>query len=519
MTTPEVASSVLRSIHEIYTADNLLYFKYSMKIWNVFDEMGKFIISEFFLTQLCVISSGSRMIYNVLEILKDIYINSLSKEDEYIKNNFNIFQDSKLLERLLIFVSKLLKSSRNTEGINSLPSPQKHLIDEKNVFDFLEQLHCQIKTLPSCNIYHEYLLKFLKYDLSDLHSEAHCRRVLEILENFYNSKSKSDLNLSDLVINFIKESSYICCLRNKNEYVSVLIKNNKLPNQLWHFTIIKVISILKSIICNNINYDNIDQEESKERTIFDVWEATISCFETVFKQSEGGYKNINRTLIEDLLSSCQEMEVEIINFIVNDLLPHSLKIPKDKQVKLLGLLDLGCNFDHSNSSSNSSNSSSISRVCIDNLFDLCKYKDEETLKKDVEDKFDEYVKIKIKIAKMSTPILIRRCKEILKSFYDDEIKQGSMPLMRSRIEDMKYILINLKKIDVYPNYHLIDEVSNNNENNIKESSIFDSVMKSKKSHLFSLMSFLSEFITCKDPEIKLIVKDIFKIITAEIGMK
>jgi hypothetical protein len=43
---------------------------------------------------------------------------------------------------------------------------------------------------------------------------------------------------------------------------------------------------------------------------------------------------------------------------------------------------------------------------------------------------DDYVKIKIKIAKMSTPILVKRCKETLKKFLDDEIKSGAMPLAR-----------------------------------------------------------------------------------------
>ena len=43
---------------------------------------------------------------------------------------------------------------------------------------------------------------------------------------------------------------------------------------------------------------------------------------------------------------------------------------------------------------------------------------------------NEYVKLKTKIAKMSTPILVKRCRETLKKFLDDEIKSGSMPLAR-----------------------------------------------------------------------------------------
>lgn len=529
MTTPELASALIKSIHEIFIANNVLFYQYTSKIWGIFDEMGRFITSEFFLTQLCNLSSGSKMIYHILDILKDIYVKHQSI--------YNVFQDNKSLEKLLQFCSMLLKSSRSTEGLMHLHNPQKHLIEERNVFDFLEQLHYQVKTQTACNTYHHYLLKFLKYDLSDAHTEAHCRRVLEILEIFYNGKmNNKNVSTKDLILDLIKDASYLCCLRNKNEYVTVLIKNNKQPLQLWHFTVYQLIKILRVILCNkpsikpqfkNNNNDmkentenkiEIEEEENNEELRStdknEVWEATINCFENIFKQSEGGYKNITRTLLDELLKSCQEMEVEVINFIVNDLLPHSLKIPKEKQIKLLNLLDLGCNFDYSTLNYNSQHASSISKVCISNLFELCQYKSEEKLRSEIEEDKDEYVRIKVKIAKMSTPILLRRCKEIFKTFFDEEQKQGSMPLSRSRIDDMKYMLDSLKSLELYPNYHLIDEEVVNKK--AEDVTINDTIMKSKKSHLFSLMPYFSEFITGKEIEIKLIVKDIFRLITVQI---
>lgn len=520
MTTPELASALLKSVHEIFTADQEKFYQYIDKIWIIFDEMGRFIVTEFFLTQLCSLSSGSRMIYHVIEILKEIYVKN--------QTIFNIFTNQKSLEKLLVFCTMLLKSSRNAEGITTLPNPQKHLLDEKNVFDFIEQLNSQIKCQSSCNIYHDYLVQFLKYDLSDPHSEAHCRRALEILEVFYKEKSSNTkVTVKELVLKLIKETSYLCCLRNKNEYVTVLIRNNKLPMQLWHFTVSQLIKILKEVLCQkSISNKKLDsfsdkkyeenhgEEEMKTTTNNEIWEATINCFENIFKQSEGGYKNITRTLIEDLLASCQEMEVQVVNFIVCDLLPHSLKIPKEKQIKLLSLLDLGCNFDYCTLSYGSQSTSSISRVCIQNLFDLCRYKSEEILGGEVDDDKEEYIRIKVKIAKMSTPILLKRCKEILKTFYDDELKQGSMPLVRSRIDDMKYVLENLKNLEVYSNYHLVDESSN--KKSPDEVSIFDTIMRSRKSHLFNLMPFFSEFILCKDQDIKILVKDIFKQINVQI---
>ena len=126
---------------------------------------------------------------------------------------------------------------------------------------------------------------------------------------------------------------------------------------------------------------------------------------------------------------------------------------------------------------------------------------------------DEYVQIKVKIAKMCTPILIKRCKETLKKFLEDEIKSGSMPLSRSRLEDIKFVLEKLKNLNIYPNYNRLD----NQEAEPKE--MMDFILMKKKSHLISLLPLLSEFITTKENEIKIIVKDIFRIISEEIGIK
>ena len=505
MTSPDLASALLKSLQEIHSANQELFYKNYALIWTVFEEMGKFIITEFYLTQICSLSSGSKMIHNVLDILKEIFIKN--------QTIYNVFTDGKNLAKLLNYVSLLLKSTRTSEGIMTVNNPQKHLIDEKYIFDFIEQLHLQINSLIACNIYHNYLLQFVKYDLSDLHSEAHCRRVLEIMETFYTSKLQDPkINLKELVLQLIQETSYLCCLRNKNEYVTVLIKNNKLPMQLWHFTVYQLIKVLKITICEERKQTDNNIEEIKTTNNNEVWEALITCFENLFKQSEGGYKNITRTLVDELLKSCQEMEVLVINFIVKDLLPHSLKIPKEKQIKLLNLLDLGCNFDYNSTNVSNSSSASISKVCMANLFDLCKYRSIEDLKNDVKENQESYYKIKVKIAKMSTPILLRRCKEILKSYFDDEVKSGSMPLPKTRIEDVKYVLESLKVLEVYSDYHILEEEIEQKE----ELTLKDLIMKNKKSHLFTLMPFFSEFITSKEPEIKSITKEILKIISQQI---
>jgi hypothetical protein len=88
---------------------------------------------------------------------------------------------------------------------------------------------------------------------------------------------------------------------------------------------------------------------------------------------------------------------------------------------------------------------------------------------------------------------------------------------RSRLEDIKYVLEKLKNLEIYPNYtHFEEDLKSLQNDNIN---MMDLIIKNKKSHLFSLLPLLSEFITTKENDIKLIIKDIFKIISFEIGVK
>ena len=228
---------------------------------------------------------------------------------------------------------------------------------------------------------------------------------------------------------------------------------------------------------------------------------------------------IDKSFQEDLIKSCQDMEVEIINFIVNVLLPNAIYIENSLQTKLLSLLDIGSNIDYKE---NSNSSLSMSKMCLNNLFILCKFKSEEDIKKEFEkfsydeidqnemkERLEHFLNSRVKISKMCTPILLKRCKDTMKKYLDDEIKSGAMPLSRNRTEEIKFILENLKNLEIFP-YSNFNE--KNNLNNFT-----DSINKSNKGHLFALHNILSEFITTKENDIKILVKDIFKIISHEMG--
>ena len=79
------------------------------------------------------------------------------------------------------------------------------------------------------------------------------------------------------------------------------------------------------------------------------------------------------------------------------------------------------------------------------------------------------------------------------------------------------MLEKIKTLELNPNYLSFEE--DENKKSIDQLEVMDIVMKKKKSHLFQLLPLLSEFIISNNTEIKHMIKDIFKQITNEMGVK
>ena len=328
--------------------------------------------------------------------------------------------------------------------------------------------------------------------------------------------------------------------------------------QLWQHSVFILLKIINSffdknnnIIDNYLTHNDIKYSENSkinkhqyisskgtqnflellsEKEILNMWETSISCFESIFNHTNSILNNSNNlavstNILEELIRSCQEMNIQIISFIVNTLIPNSFRIQKSLQSKLISLLDIGCNFDINSNSQ--INSSSFSRVVVNNLFELCRFKDDETAQKGINNlnlesvgisNLDEYNKIKGKLSKITTPILIKKCREILKKYIEDEMKSGSIPLTRTRVEDIKFVLEMLKNHEIYTSIIESDDPEVISNMDIGSNNYFqNAVASSRKAHLFNLIHTFSDMVMTKENEIRLIVKDIFKIISNEIS--
>ncbi|MCQ2818473.1 MAG: hypothetical protein MJ252_14490, partial [archaeon] len=507
---PKIIIEILKCMEEIFHSNKDLFIGNLEEFWKFYESLANYIQSEFFINFYPKLSNDTQLTEAIINHLNFIY---LDKDHEKINQDI-LLKDS--FDHLLYFLNCLINSCYNNEENVAIDTPYKLLLDEQKIFDFILEILPHLYNKPeSLQKYFEFLLKYIDIDLNDLHSEALCRKALEISIKFFtNQRINEDILLKN-VVPYLLQTKKVILLRNKNDYINGLLHNlkkTKIEMQLWHLTSECQIEVLKYIITSNTI--------TWKKNINHIWQNLITSYEQIFHQSEAGYLNkcADSLSQEELIKSCQELEISIINFIVNSLLPFSMHISKEYQLKLLNLMDMGSNFNYtsSNSSSAANNiTSSISKVCISNLFDLCKYRTEESLANEIQDSNSEdYIRIKIKIAKLCTPILIKRCKDTLKKFLDDEVKSGAMPLGRSRLEDVKFVLEKIKTLEVYPDYDNVEEGSER-----KNVDLMYFIMKKKKSHLICLLPLLSEFITTKENEIKIIVKDIFRIISEEIGIK
>lgn len=90
---------------------------------------------------------------------------------------------------------------------------------------------------------------------------------------------------------------------------------------------------------------------------------------------------------------------------------------------------------------------------------------------------------------------------------------------RSRIEDIKFVLEKLKELEIHPSYLEYDEYDECSDVPCHFAPpIKDHIMKSNKSHLFQLLPLLSEFITSKENDLKIIIKEILRMISIEMGV-
>ena len=448
--------------------------------------------------------------------------------DENFKNVFNVLNT--LFESVYSIEPKLLEIK-----------PRKLITLEDDIFNFLEKIPVQKNTLLN------YIIDKMVLDIKNPHSESICSRAIEcfqkmICKNDGEYKFGLKKEEKEIIQKFIEKIKDLINLRNNNEVIECLMnttldKNNMKDNVVFKVYLNNFIKIIDEIICNNFSKHKESMEDDKEITeekkeiinnINEIFLLVLNLFETIFNQSNEGYKNINKLYLPIINEVYQQMEIELVNFIINKFLFYFLFIlgnEEQEQFKkveenIIKIIKLSCDISYDNS--NNSSIESLNQICINELFNICKYKsDEEILENIKNEKIkinkDKYIHNHIKIGKICTVLLIQKIIEILKKFREDEIKSGDMPLSRGRIKEIVNLLENIKNLEIFPNINMLEKDEKEEEKK-EDITVFDVIRKTKKIHLFYIQPILNDFIDTKEKDIKNLVKDIFIEITNIIGM-
>jgi len=229
-----------------------------------------------------------------------------------------------------------------------------------------------------------------------------------------------------------------------------------------------------------------------------VWAKVVPLVKSVLLFNPDKVLAHNKAVVEDVVKSSQDLDMQVMNFITNSLLPaDGLDGGKEAvQGILVSIIDNGCNSVYSSQRLLSSSSTGIaaagpfgntlSKYCLNNLFELCRNQPlrdgEQSDSPSTSDK--RIYEIRRKIASTTTPVLINRCRDTLKKYASDEQKSGNMTLPRQRVSEAVFILEKLRQLDCYP------EVTHTRGG------------KSKKSHLVSLMPVFADLVLSNEASLK-----------------
>ena len=504
---PLISSNILKNIIDLEFIDEKIFTENLLSNWKIFDEIGKFIETEIFIKNHSKTVDGEKLIEIIVESLKSILTKLIG-----IKNiNESVLNNE--IEKLIKYSPKIISVLKYTE-YNFIKANPKVLINtESYLFEIIEILGKKVKNNSIIILVINYMISFISFDLKEPHSEILCKRSFECIENIFKENehihSISNEEIDKIILNIVNNIIQILKKRYDNGMMEHIIKYHKNENKyIFNFLIDDLLYNIFSEIFFDI----------KDQIIID--KIIILFNELLSKEDESEYKNINKEYIYELTKINEDLEISIINFIINNLFLKSFFVNEELHNKILSIIIYDTNIDK--------NKLIYKSFCIDNLnikslFEICKIKSKEEIKKEFEgilNKYknieknennyvDKYFEVRINLGKKSIPLLIKKSKEEMKK-YLNEIKNNKI-VNNNEEEKIKNILINLKELNYI--YNEQDEKSYENH-------IMKECLKSKKGHLFILHFILSEFIhVTKNNDIINIIKDIFKLISEEMGIK
>ena len=445
--TTNIITAVLKAVKELISSPkvNALFFAKWNSSWEIITTLCNRL-------QVSSVNIPHKLIIIIIEDLTLIYSSNYSEP----------FQD-KYLNSLYLLLNSLIEATKLEP---TLPG-YKLLQEQKEIFDFIEKfLTILIKNNATLTSYLLLLLRFCKYDIQDSHSDAICRKALLSLENAIN---KEPTCLVSIVNELLGTFQLLLTLRFNSEALLLMNVTCKGAEPLYYVACESFLRVLPNIMK------------------FNCWEKMLELLEQLLLPDEKILSQVHRINLEEMMLKSECLDIKIIDFIKEGLIPASMSMQATIQWRLISLLDNGCdNYYQQLQISDKPITELFSFACLSGLFELSKLR--ISTPEEVEKKSAAEDPVYLKVAKRTAPVLINRCKDILKKFLNEEKAMGIMLLSKNRIIELVQLLEMIKNLEI-PDGAL--------------------ERKGNKAHLQELFLSLCELVVFKEIEVKEIVKEIF----------
>lgn len=445
--TTNIITAVLKAVKELINCPkvNALFFAKWGSSWEIITTLCNRL-------QVSTVNIPSKLIAVIIEDLILIYSSEYSEP----------FQD-KSLHSLYLLLNSLLESTKMEPTLGNC----KLLQEQKEIFEFLDKLAgFLIAKKASLTSYLWFLLRLCKYDTQDLHSDALCRKALLSIESIVN---KEPTCLVPVITEVLVMFQGLLTLRFNNEALLLMNVTCKGSEPLYCAVCGSFLRVLPFIMKLN------------------CWDKMLEVLEQLLLPDEKVLSQLARINLEDMVCTSECLDIKVIEFIKESLIPASMNMQATIQWKLISLLDNGCeNYYQELRNCERIIEDSFSCACLSGLFELSRLRlptpEEEEKKAVAEDP------VYLKVAKRTAPVLINRCKDLLKKFVNEEKVMGIMPLPKNRALELLKLLEMIKNLE------------------IPEGAI---ERKGTKGHLEELFLPLTDLIIAKEPEVKEALREIF----------
>jgi len=417
-----VLSTIYKNIRQMVIKSQVCFYEKFNVIWKILMSSLSWIVSYRESVAANTRPLLLKLVPSIIKTFKNIFTPTVLKEFKTILSKDYLFDLYNILKEMLESINILEESYIKKNPINLIG-------EEKTIFEFIENLPNIFDTFELFSNYFKFLLNFLNFQRDNPRSDGITRRTLIIIKNLITSFNLHKEFKKQILNELYPILEELVALRFKNEVCEVLIENikNIIESQpLWYEVGNYIVSISRYIIDHKL----FAKEESKEvnhkftedKEIEDLaWKHIIHAVKVIIDIPKHLLDQLDKKIMDDVIKKSQDLDIILMNFILEALLPNSENLDRSLQQELIILIDSGCTAFNTSFSSISFKSTGdiLDTFCISALVRLCNSEEERDSK---------FYPIKQKISNMTTPILVNRCKAIFYKYLADEKLSGTVPL-------------------------------------------------------------------------------------------